>query len=212
VNEHSLRDAYDQALRSRDTVEQSASLPLDRLESLVSREGTEAERLRTLDVAMSSAEGRREFEVAWAAARAARVPKQRFSVPRWTAAAAAVVLSVSLGVLWQGRPPVAAVTETLRGAASPIELISPRGNQVRASGTRFAWHRVSTAGEYTVVIVDRAGNEVFATNTADTLVQLPDSIVLQPDTEYLWWVQAQMSDGSQLSAVTETIRVAKPKP
>ncbi len=212
MNEHSLRDAYDQALRSRETKEQSAMLPLDRLASLVSREGTEAERLRALDAAMSSAEGRREFEVMWAAARAARAPKQRFSVSRWTAAAAALVLSVSLGVLWQGRTQVASVTETMRGTASPIELISPHGDQVPASGARFRWHRVSAAREYTVVIVDRAGNEIFATNTADTLVQLPDSIVLQPDTEYLWWVQALLSDGSQLSAVTETIKVARAKP
>jgi hypothetical protein len=207
VNEHSMRDAYDQALRSRDTAIPSAELPLDRLEALVSREGSEAERLRALDVAMSSAEGRREFEIAWAAARAARAPKKRFSVPRFAATAAALVFSVSLGLLWQERAQVAPVTETLRGAESPIKLISPRGGQVRASGERFAWHRVTAAREYTLVIVDRAGNEVFASSTTDTAIQLPDSIVLRTNSEYLWWVQAQMTDGSQLSAVTETIKV-----
>jgi len=212
VNEHSMRDAYDQALRSRDTAERSAKLPLDRLESLVSRDGSEAERLRALDVAMSSAEGRREFEVAWAAARAARAPRKKFVVPRWTAAAAALVFSVSLGLLWQVRTQVADVTETMRGTESPIVLISPRGDQVGASGERFAWHRVPTARDYTLVIVDRAGNEVFASSTTDTLVRLPDSIVLQAGTEYLWWVQAQLTDGNQLSAVTETITVSRHKP
>lgn len=207
-----MRDAYDQALRARDTADQSAELPLDRLESLVTREGSEAERLRALDVAMSSAEGRREFEMAWAAARAAREPKKQFSVPRWTAAAAALVFAVSLGVLWQSQTQIASVTETMRGTASPIELVSPRGDQVTASGARFAWHRVKAAREYTLVIVDRAGNEVFASSTTDTMVQLPDSVVLRANSEYLWWVQAQLTDGSQLSAVTETITVSSQKP
>src|SRR5689334_266104 len=76
MNDERLRDAYERGLPPNDGAASLDDVSAERLRRLVEREGSESERLRTLDVALSSAEGRRELEIAWAAARAAR-PRQR---------------------------------------------------------------------------------------------------------------------------------------
>jgi hypothetical protein len=67
MNEHHMRDAYDAALRASHATSAEPAVPLDRLEALITRTGEEAERLRTLDLLTSSAEGRLALDVAWAA-------------------------------------------------------------------------------------------------------------------------------------------------
>ena len=78
---------------------------------------------------------------------------------------------------------------------------------IPATGTQFVWRRVARADRYVVVLVDRTGREVFSMNTVDTTLTLPDTARLTPGTEYLWWVQAAMPDGSTLSATTQSITV-----
>lgn len=217
MNEHAMRDAYERALRARGESASSADLPLERLEALVAREGSEADRLRALDVALSSVEGRRELDVLWSAARAARPVRRPWMSPRVTAMAAAVVLSVGVGGWWirttstdvtrTGALPRTETSETMRGEASPVQLVAPHGDAISTRGAHFVWHRVAQARVYTLVVVDRAGNEVFASTTTDTAVTLPDSVRLVAGSEYLWWVQAVMPDGNTVSAVTEKIRV-----
>jgi hypothetical protein len=212
MNEHAMRDAYERALRARASSDAPIDLPLERLEALVAREGSEAERLRALDVALSSEQGRRELDVIWAAARATKSTTTRRLAPRMTALAATVVLSAGLGGWWLtstsrplGAPP--STRETLRGGDAPVRLLAPLGDVASSARTRFIWHRVAQARDYTLVVVDQAGHEVFALTTADTAVTLPDSVQLAPGAEYLWWVQAALSDGSTLSAVTEKIKI-----
>jgi hypothetical protein len=212
VNEHQLRDAYEAALRNGTLSRRSLHLPLERLEALVGHEGTEAERLRSIDVLMSTAEGRREFEVAWAAARAAgaRNNSSRAFLTRWRTAitASAATLLVASSVFVIGRPGRDS-GEIMRGEESPVRLLAP-GADVSSVGTvQFAWRPVDQARDYMLVVVDTAGGDVFARSTTDTSVTLPDSVRLAPGSEYLWWVQAIMPDGSTLSAVTERFRVVR---
>lgn len=209
LDDHTLRDVYEQSLASRDAANGSSSLPLDRLDALVSREGDEAARLRALDIAMSSTEGRREFEVAWAASRAARPePRRRFS-PSWFAAAAAVLLATSSGAYMFARrtPPSSDVTEPLRGANAAITLIAPRKEVDVTTTRRFTWSRVASAERYTLVLVDDKGNEIFATTAHDTSLVLPDSVKLTSGGAYLWWVQTELPDGRTATAVTERVVV-----
>lgn len=212
MNEHAMRDAYERALRAKAAQDAPHDLPLERLEALVAREGTEEERLRALDVALSSVEGRRELDVLWAASRAARPPKRTIFSPRVMALAATVVLSVGVGGWWMQadrRATGGAVTEreTMRGGDSPVQLVAPLGEIASVAHAQFTWHRVPNARDYTLVVVDQSGNEVFASTTSDTAVTLPDSVRLAPGGEYLWWVQASLPDGTTLSAVTEKIKV-----
>jgi hypothetical protein len=266
MNDHQMRDAYDASLRAQDDSTAGAPIPLERVAALVGREGNEADRLRTLDVLMSSAEGRREFEVAWAAARAAQRPARPWWRANGVAAAALLVVSVGSFAVLRNRdghtiaassaapstasstapgaeapggnsrgatsasgatrvtspssqePPAAApasapTRETMRGAGresdSPLQLVAPRGDAVPAQSVRFVWHHVDNARDYTLIVVDSTGTEVFASTTRDTAVTLPDSIRLRAGAQYLWWVQTDRADGTSVSAVTEKVRVRK---
>ena len=212
MNDHELRDEYERSLGANDGARNHSSLPLDRLELLVSREGPEADRLRALDIAMSTAEGRREFEVAWAASRAAHPRKKQRRPVAWMAAAAALVLAASTGGYLLSNRSTAAVDtrsnpEVMRGSNAGVALLMPRGELADAARAQFAWRTVPSAQRYLMVLVDQKGNEVFASTTRDTTVILPDSIKLQSGGVYLWWVQTELSDGTTATAVTETIRV-----
>jgi hypothetical protein len=206
MNDERLRDAYERGLPPSDGSPALDDVSAERLRRLVEGEGPESERLRTLDVALSSAEGRRELEIAWAAARAARPPRrswQRFTL------AASVLLVVGLGAstlwLWQRNPSTRTV---LRGSDSPVTLVAPVG-EVR-SATRFLWRAVGNADRYQIVVVDTTGAEMYAGETRDTALTLPDSVRLMPGQAYLWWVQARLNDQSTVTAVTQRL-VVTPK-
>jgi hypothetical protein len=121
MNDEHLRDAYERGLPANDGSPALDDVEAERLRRLVEREGSEEERLRTLDSQLASAEGRRELEIAWAAARAARPP-----IPVWRryAVAAALLLVVGASGMWW-RLQDASRTEVLRGADSPITLVQP---------------------------------------------------------------------------------------
>lgn len=224
MNDDQLREAYARHLRTPDASGRLPSLPPpERVAALVAREGSEAERLRTLDVLLSSAEGRRDLDVAWALARAtppsAAAHRRR---PVWYAAAATMVVAIGVGGVWlaerggdgqvgsigtRGVTAPSGAPEVTRGEEAPVRLIAPSTDPVASVGVEFIWHRVARAGEYTLVIVDTAGNEVFAEATRDSSVVLPNRVQLVPGYEYLWWVEASLDDGSTVSAVTQRLRV-----
>lgn len=212
MNDHELFDSYEAALRRTENKRTEPVLPPERLAALVNRTGDESERLRALDLAMSSEAGRREFEVSWAAGRAAREYDQSQQKlrrrPLWLAIAAVLLVSVVSGTLLLKPGVTASDAEPLRGADSPLPLVSPRTGNVERRGLRFVWHGVPSVREYTLILVDSGGKEMFAQNTRDTALTLPDSIQLTAGTQYLWWVQATRFDGSTLSAVTERIRIS----
>ncbi len=209
-NDHDMRDAYQRSLTKRDTgadAAQEPALPLDRLDALAHGTGTESERLRTLDLAMSSAQGRREFEIAWAAARAAAPKKSRAYSTRWMGIAAALLVSTGGAAYWTSQQRSSLRDEAMRGTESPVQLVEPRGGIAALPGTRFTWRAVQSARSYTIVLVDRRGKELFASSTGDTTITLPKAVALEAGESYLWWVQAELADGSTLSAVTESITV-----
>jgi hypothetical protein len=217
MNDHQLRDEYERSLNAAEIAGQpsaqpSSALPLERLEALVSREDSEAERLRALDIAMSTAEGRREFEVAWAARRAALPKKQKRVSTTWLAAAAALLLTTTSSAYWLANRAsdsgaAASDSEVMRGTNARVTLVAPRGELANSTGVRFTWRAVPSSGRYLMVLVDSQGNEVFASTTRDTAVTLPDSIKLQAGGVYLWWVQTELADGTTATAVTEKITV-----
>ena len=97
MNDERLRDAYERGLPAHDGSSSLDDVSAERLRRLVEAKGNESERLRTLDVALSTAEGRRELEIAWAAARAARPPRrswQRYAV------AAGLIIVAGCSALW----------------------------------------------------------------------------------------------------------------
>jgi len=203
MNDEQLRDAYERGLPPSDGSPSLDDVSAERLRRLVEREGDESERLRTLDMMLSTAEGRRELEIAWAAARAAR-PAQR-SWRRWTIAASLLLIAGSSGLWWRQRE--RNIDEAMRGSESPVTLIAPLGEVREDRATRFVWHAVGKAERYVLVVVDTAGTELYASETRDTALVLPDSVRLLPSRAYLWWVQARLSDQSTVTAVTQRLVV-----
>ena len=204
MNDEQLREAYERGLASSDNARALDDVQAERLRRLVEREGNEGERLRTLDVMLSTAEGRRELEIAWAAARAARPRRaswQRFAV------AASVILVVGTSALWMVRSRAEEI-DVLRGAESPISLVAPVGVVAPPKARRFAWRPTARAEHYQLVVVDTTGAELYATETRDTALALPDSVHLAPGRTYLWWVQATLADHSTVTAVTQRLIVA----
>ena len=202
MNDERLREGYERGLPRDDGSPTLDDVSAERLRRLVEQEGPENERLRTLDVALSTAEGRRELEIAWAAARAARPVRrswQRYAV------AASILVVVGASAVWlRGRGGSA---EILRGTESPVTLVAPVGDVRADRATHFLWRAVGNAERYQIVVVDTAGTELYAGETRDTAMSLPDSIRLVPGHAYLWWVQALLNDQSTVTAVTQRMVV-----
>lgn len=203
MNDEQLREAYERGLPRDDGSPTLDDVSAERLRRLVEQEGPESERLRTLDVALSTTEGRREMEIAWAAARAAKPVRrswQRYAV------AASILVVVGASALWlRGRGDTS--ESILRGTESPVTLVAPVGSVPVDRATRFLWRAVGNAERYQVVVVDTAGTELYAGETRDTAMSLPDSVRLVPGRAYLWWVQALLNDQSTVTAVTQRMVV-----
>ena len=202
MNDERLREAYERGLPRSDGSPTLDDVSAERLRRLVEQEGPESERLRTLDVALSTAEGRRELEIAWAAARAAR-PARRSWRRYAIAASFLIVVGASALLVRRGKAP----DTVLRGSESPVTLVAPVGEVRPDRATRFLWRAVGSAERYQIVVVDTTGTELFAAETRDTALSLPDSVKLVPGHAYLWWVQARLADQSTVTAVTQRLVV-----
>lgn len=201
MNDERLRQAYEAGLNTGSERGALDDVAAERLRRLVEGEGSDEERLRTLDQQFSSANGRREVELLWAAERAAR-PRTR--VRRRLIAASALV-AVGLSGTWLAmRKPM----PESRGDRSPLTLVAPSGTRQPDEADRFVWRGVSEAVRYTLVLVDTTGAEVYAVETGDTVVTLPQTVHLEPGRSYLWWVQAKTRYGASITAVTERLTIS----
>lgn len=102
------------------------------------------------------------------------------------AAAAALLLVFAWprereGGAHRGQPPV----------TSTPNHIAPVG--VVASGSPLQWTAVAGADRYRVTLFDTSGRLLYETQVTDTVVSLPDSIVLVPGRSYVWLVEARTS-------------------
>jgi hypothetical protein len=201
MSDERLREAFERGLPAGGDRPEVDDVAAERLRRLVEQAGSDEERLHTLDNLLSTAEGRRDLEIVWGAARAAR---GRTTWRRaWIGAAAAIVVAVPL--LWVA---LKEPSDVMRSEGSPITLVAPRGNPSREQASRFVWRRLSDAERYTLVVVDAAsGEEVYAAETRDTAVVLPDSVPLLAGRSYLWWVQARTALGASVTAVTERLTI-----
>lgn len=158
------------------------------------RQGTETERLETLDHVMNCDACQADFDLMQAIAAGRPVPARRFPVPMVAAAAVALLISGSILFL--------AVTgrtrqDGLRGGLTVIELVSPRG----AAGSRpvtFIWRSGPMSARYSLEVLDAAGDPVYSAELADTAAILPDAISLIPGERYHWWVLVRTPDGRQV--------------
>jgi hypothetical protein len=111
-----------------------------------------------------------------------------WSLPLGLAAAAAVVL-----IAWpRGAPvvePVPRLRDSVTAAAATPTPIAPRGSVSRVN--RFVWSSMPGVDRYRLRLYDGQGALMWTAETPDTVLALPDSIVLSPPASYFWNVQGQ---------------------
>lgn len=106
------------------------------------------------------------------------------------AAAAAIILLIAMP-----RPSADVALHrapTITAVSSPVPM-APVG--IVASANILRWSSVSGADRYRTTLFDDAGAVVYETQTADTVVALPDSVHLTPSRSYLWKVEARTGWG-----------------
>lgn len=112
---------------------------------------------------------------------------RRWSLPLGAAAVAAVLLLF----LWPGgRLDHGGLREpAIPPTAGPVP-IAPRDSV--ATADRFVWSSLSGVDRYRLRLYDGEGGVKWTTETADTVVARPDSVVLSPRVAYFWKVEAQI--------------------
>ncbi len=207
MNDEQLRAAYQKGMtRGRD---RSGCPDAERLAAVVDGSASEAERLDVLRHVSGCADCRADIELL----RTAGDVAERVMQPWWTsrpvlALAAALVVAVGGVTLWQqsGGPPG---TEIVRdGPAAAVSLVTPPEGSVEGMPLRFVWSRVPGAIRYQLEVLDAAGVAVVTGSTADSTFAVADAPQLVAAEEYRWWVQAVMTDGTQLRSALRRFRFA----
>jgi hypothetical protein len=185
-----LRDIYTRALTNR-----ADCPPPEALVALVTRTGSEASRLATLDHVMACAQCKQDFELLRAIQAADQAQTQaarpRRSVALWLAAAVVVIAAGALAVTQLQRP------NPVRGAPSAdIALVG-------AANGSLVWRAVPDAVRYDVEIVDASGVTIFRARVADTTTTLPAAL---PGGPLSWWVRATLRDGSERRSAIVPLR------
>ena len=221
MTDERLRELYQHAVAARGDGDRTQCPPPERLLAVARREGSEEERLRTLDHAMSCGDCMRELELLrviekagmrisgnGAAARREPARSWRRAVP--LALAASAVLAVSLVV--RGRDGDRGIGEPTRGGdGATIALHTSRDAELRTGDSLLvAWHPLSGATRYVVEVLDADGRTLLAEATTDTTHLLRDRGRLSPGRDYRWWVRALGADGVQRSSPLVRLRVTTP--
>ena len=168
---------------------------------LVRREGSEEERLATLDHVMSCAACHREYE--WLAAvdravvetePATAAARRPWQFMRPLALAASVL--VAAGAVLVVRRMVTQGPEPIRGNGVDIVLVAP-AEEVPAGGPiAFVWRPLAGVRRYVIEVQWTDGSVAFTETTADTTVILKEPAVALPESDYRWWVR-EVTDGSE---------------
>ena len=122
--------------------------------------------------------------------------------PVWAgsvAAAAAVVLLVAKLGSGPGRLPETAHPVRVGGGMSQLVAYGPTGEDISTRGLRFVWGAAAGAVTYRFTVTGSDGVAVWSRSGIDTIVALPDSIVLHPGQRYFWVVDALFADGASRS-------------
>ena len=169
--------------------------------ALVSREGTEDERLATLEHVMSCAACHREYEWLKAVDQAGVEAETEVGAgqrrPWWRGAplamAASVAAVVGAGVVLSGVLRSGADRE--RGTTGDIALVAPGAAAGAGGPIAFTWRAVPEATGYVLEVQRADGSVVLADTTGDT-VAVVEAGRLAPDSNYRWWVR-EVTDGAE---------------
>lgn len=214
MNSAQLRAAYADAVAMRRPETRAACPAPEAILALVRREGSEDERVATLNHALSCVDCERELDLLRALERAGsagprpvpgRTPWRRYA---GIAVAASVLLAIALG---PGRT-LLEREHAVRGGADPLAPIAPAPDAVLrtapSSSPTFVWHALPDAERYTLEVLTTDGALVFSGTTRDTTLTIASPQPLAPG-EYQWSVTARASDGGELRSAARRLRAVR---
>jgi len=181
--------------------------------ALFQREGSEDERMATLEHVMSCPACHREYEWLAAVDQAVQaVPAASPTRPWWRSAplalAASLLLVIGAGLLV--RAPWRAAGEAVRGESGDVALIAPAAGATVTGSATFAWHPLAEASAYVLEVQRPDGQVVRSDTTADTMLALP-SAALAPH-RYRWWVREVTNGSEPRSSAFRTVQVTAHAP
>lgn len=142
-------------------------------------------------------------------AAASRVMRPRISrsVIGLLAAGAAIVSISTLAARRQSTDAVESTRAAISGDSRIITAVQPDPSEQQRHDLRFVWRSIG-ADVYQLTILDRTGAPVFEYDVRDTVFVLPQSVALDPATQYFWRVDA-IADGQVASTGARELKVAR---
>ena len=214
MSDEKLREAYARATSARPNSRRADCPTPEALEALAKRQGSEDQRLATLDHVMACADCRQELELLRAIEQAGRAEtgastkhmrwRRPFVLALGTALAAGAALVAVLGP-WSARQNR---TVVMRGAAPDVRLAAPANDTVVSpGGLTFVWRSVPDARRYTLEVLTPSGAVRARRETSDTTTAISAAELGAGDLR--WTVRADM-DGGELHSPTRRLRVSRP--
>lgn len=211
IDDGELRQAYDELLRTRAPRDRPACPSPEALLSLVEREGSEVERMRTLDHVMSCMACRHDFDLLRTATESAArtltelgtvqsIGTRRHLPWRPLAIAAGLVVAVGIGML--SRDVRTPTPPLLRGSGHTVTLLAP---EPRPDGSLLLqWRRLPDAARYRVELFTPSGRMVAGATLADSSYVVAPGAAAFGDS-LRWMVTAIRGDGSETRSRTERL-------
>jgi hypothetical protein len=178
---------------------------------VLTRRTPAAERQRVLLAVMSDPRCRQEFDLLRAivteAPGATRFRPERSRAP--ILAIALVVLLAAAAYAGRGWLPIIRAQLLQQGrTAFPLQLVAPRAGENQAAGLTFIWRSIPGATNYEFNLVTRNGRMILLSTVNDTTLTLADSIALNAEEDYRWWVEATGPDGKPQRSEVRSLRIA----
>ncbi len=84
-----------------------------------------------------------------------------------------------------------------------VAVVTPEdGSRVERDVLTFVWRPVDADARYHFTLTNALGEDIWSTDTTDTLLVVPPDVGLSADESYLWYVDALLLDGHSLTTGT----------
>ena len=199
---------YQRATANRRDSARIGCVPPEALLAVVEQQGSEEERLKSINHAMTCADCSEELELL----RATRVVRDRARIPHTGfALAASLVLVAGLGyytLARHGSPGPGEDSGLTRGTSGDVQLVSPTGTVSRLDS--LIWRSITGVTSYVVEVRRDDGTVLARATTNDTTFVVADSARVAPNNDVYWTVSARLSDGTELVSPARRIRITPP--
>jgi hypothetical protein len=212
VTDEALREAYQRALDARGVTGREPCPSPEAMLALLRREGTEEQRLETLDHVMGCGACSSEFELLRSIEQAGAGPTQEakqagLRIPRRVVVPLALAASAILVVTVGQRLRAPESPDVERGIGNGVSLLEPPAEIEAGLPTTFAWKPVPGAQGYELEVLDETGALVWGAKTSQTSVTVSDPLVFTAGRSFRWWVRATTASGDQRASGVRSLRI-----